>query len=127
MISILYSKAVDRGDKRTRRLRGRVLALRETIDDSEAESLLSKKRLADADASAQLSEKTIAEDEYLIAGPRLETGPWSKVRGRGCPLMGHEPRTMDLNGTELQMKKFTAEKITVLTTQNMNLPSSVHM
>jgi hypothetical protein len=39
----------------------------------------------------------------------LVLGQWSKERGRGCPLME----------LSLTNEKFKAEKITVLTTQNM--------
>jgi hypothetical protein len=49
--------------------------LKKTIDDFEYEFQLPKKRLADA--SAQLSEKTIAKDECSIAGSRLETHQWT--------------------------------------------------
>jgi hypothetical protein len=75
-------KAVDRGDKRTRRLRVRVLALRENPR---------RDRLLDP----ALRENPLRE--RVLAGSRLETRQWkssssfhglSMERGQECPLMG---------------------------------------
>ena len=102
------SKAVNRGDKRTRRLRGRVLALRENPRRVRVRVLaLLENPQRDRVLEPALRENPCQErvlDRWFEARDSsmdiLVLVPWIKERGRGCPLMGHEPRTMDLYGTK---------------------------
>ncbi len=101
-------KAVNRGDKSTRRLRGRVLALREnnrryrgrvsTLQEKARRCRCLGPALRENHRRGRVLDRWFeARDSSMGI---LVLGPWSKERGRGCPLMGHEPRTMDLNGTK---------------------------
>jgi hypothetical protein len=101
-------KAVDRGDKRTRRLRVRVLALPENPRRVRVRvlALLENPRRVRVRVLA-LRENPRREGVlnrwFEARGSSVDIlvlGPWIKERGRGCPLMGHEPRTMDLHGTK---------------------------
>jgi hypothetical protein len=68
-------KAVERGDKRTRRIRVRVLALEKTLDEFEYEFQLSKERLAEAEYSIQFSETTPCRERVL---DRWTLDPWTE-------------------------------------------------
>jgi hypothetical protein len=101
------TKAVGRGDKTTRRVRARVLTLRENPQRDRVRVLaLLENPPGDRELDPALRENPRRErviDHWFEAGDSsvdiLILGPWIKERGRGCPLMGHEPRPMDLNGT----------------------------
>jgi hypothetical protein len=94
---VVGGKAVDRGDKRTRRLRVRVLALRENPRRVRVRVLaLLENPRRDRVIEPALRENSRRE-RVLIAGSRLETRQWtssssfyglSMERGQECPLMG---------------------------------------
>ena len=102
-----------RGDKTTRRVRVRVLALLENpwrvrvrvlaiLENPWRDRVLDPARLKNPRGERVLDRWFEARD--LSVGI-LVLSPWIKERGRGCPLMGHEPRTMDLNGTKFNKWK----------------------
>ncbi len=107
------TKAVDWGDKRFRRLRVRVLALWENPRQVRVRVLaLLENPQRDRVLEPALRENPRRElvlDRWFEAHDSsvdiLILVPWIKERGQGCPLMGHEPRTMDLYGTKFNKWK----------------------
>ncbi len=107
------TKAVDRGDKRTRRLRVRVLALRENpwrvrvrglalLENPQRDRVL-EPALRENPRRERVLDRWFEARDFSV--DILILVPWIKERGRGCPLMGHEPRTMDLYGTKFNKWK----------------------
>ena len=102
------NKAVERGDKRTRRFRVRVLALRENPRRVRVRVLAllenpRRDRLLDPALRENPRRERVLDCWFEARGSSVDIlvlGLWIKERGQGCPLMGHEPRTMDLNGTK---------------------------
>jgi hypothetical protein len=103
--TLLASKAVNRGDKRTRRLRGRGLALRENHRRFRGRviTLQEKARRCLSPALRENHRRGRVLDRWSEARDSsvgiVVLGPRSKERERECLLMGHEPRTMNRNGT----------------------------
>jgi hypothetical protein len=119
--NVVPCKAVVWGDKRTRRLR--VLALWENhrrvrvrvlafLENPRRDWVLEPALRENPRRERVLDRWFQAQDSSVDI---LILGPWIKERGRGCPLMGHEPRTMDLNYSlctkYLFQQNFAKEKI----------------
>ncbi len=115
MYCIKQSKAVDRGDKRTRRLRVRVLAHRENY-----------RRLRVRVSTLQEKARRCRCLSPALRKPLPRTSARSLVRGSRL-IGGHPcPRSME-QGTRTRMSTDGpwASKITVLTTQNMYKKNNV--
>jgi len=104
----ITGKAVGRGDKTTQRVRARAQALLEnprrdrlrvlTLEENPCQERVRDPALRENPRQEPVLDRWFKARDSSV--DILVLCPWIKERGRGCPLIGHEPRTMDLNGTK---------------------------
>jgi hypothetical protein len=104
----ITGKAVGRGDKTTQRVRARAQALLEnprrdrlrvlTLEENPCQERVREPALQENPRQEPVLDRWFKARDSSV--DILVLCPWIKERGRGCPLIGHEPRTMDLNGTK---------------------------